>query len=57
MYDHRAFHDPKQEYGNGKPWKYYGYGYGIDYGYLPDWSHQYETGMSSSLVQLIQLIN
>lgn len=44
VYDHRAYHDPIQWYGRG-PWKYFGHGYGIDYGYDHDRTHSYEKGL------------
>ncbi|CAG2169978.1 unnamed protein product, partial [Oppiella nova] len=43
IYDHRAYHDPIHYYGRG-PWKYFGHGYGIDYGYDTDGSSSHEKG-------------
>ncbi|XP_053202941.1 uncharacterized protein LOC128387716 [Panonychus citri] len=43
IYDHRAEHDPNSLYGTG-PWKYKGYGYGIEYQYEPDGSYGREKG-------------
>ena len=43
IYDHRAEHDPNNLYGTG-PWKYKGYGYGIEYQYEPDGSYGREKG-------------
>lgn len=34
MYFHRAIHDDTNLYGNG-PWKYWGHGWGIEFGYDP----------------------
>lgn len=34
MYYHRAIHDDVKLYGNG-PWKYWGHGWGIEFGYDP----------------------
>jgi len=34
MYFHRAMHDDVRLYGNG-PWKYWGHGWGVEYGYDP----------------------
>ena len=43
IYDHRAEHDPKEQYGRG-PWNYYGYGYGLEYQYDPDGKYQRQKG-------------
>ena len=43
MYDHRAEHDSKSLYGTG-PWRYLGYGYGIEYQYQPNGQYQREKG-------------
>ena len=45
IYDHRAYHDPQDNYGKG-PWHYVGHGFGITYQYQPDQSYQRERGYS-----------
>lgn len=45
IYDHRAYHDPKEEYGRG-PWHYVGHGFGVNYQFQPDMSYQRERGYS-----------
>ncbi|KAI1299281.1 hypothetical protein HDE_03940 [Halotydeus destructor] len=43
VYDHRAQHDPAEQYGSG-PWHYLGYGYGIQYEYDPNFAYQRQKG-------------
>lgn len=46
MYHHRALHDDVRLYGTG-PWKYWGHGWGVEYGYDPrdsDKKNSYQRG-------------
>lgn len=44
IYHHQAVHDPVKNYGNGKPWNFYGNGYGLHYGYDLDGKYSRQKG-------------
>ncbi|KAG9510486.1 hypothetical protein GZH46_00971, partial [Fragariocoptes setiger] len=43
MYYHQAIHDDPRRYGHG-PWKYWGHGWGVEYGIDPHKRKEYERG-------------